>query len=526
MPLSNLKDDLAKLIVCIQGTNRVRGCYIRADCTNEQISLSGHAAETHLCAFRGNHTHKLYASHGNRVEHFMGVNQIKFHRDEENNLNLSYSLARNSVFQEDSTHQVYQELNFIKTDLSHLDDQQFLSRFIEDIPLKSKKRDDIILFLFSVLDKMAATKAFDEGQPCQNFCDIILPNKAIHCLHLSALSYFVLSLKGVKARLCTGLGYNCCILNSDISVNYFSDSTIGFGDVGHAWIEFSPEGCEPFIFDPTMYFSKIRRMKENSVLGISLRKHKGTIKQFHLEGTYHHLLYEKALISQKKGNMEVTRPKKTLLMFSGGYDSTAALYHLLTTTNDTLFVHRIKLKNEKERSSAEQIAADRVIAYCQRHYRPFNYRESEFSLNSSSNYGFDDIYNVVYIAAQLVKYDNSGAAYDNAYCAGLNLEEEDYYFAGAKRREREANELFYYLLNIGEPSNPSVGHTKLDIVYWRNKNKSDILSLLPTKLKALAWTCRNPVHKNGLPMECKKCPSCLHLQDIDTDTLNTHCQET
>ena len=60
----------------------------------------------------------------------------------------------------------------------------------------------------------------------------------------------------------------------------------------------------------------------------------------------------------------------TLVMFSGGLDSTAMLVKLLTQSKDELRVHHIRMVNREGRAGAEQAAVEAIVAWCGRRYRP------------------------------------------------------------------------------------------------------------------------------------------------------------
>ena len=57
----------------------------------------------------------------------------------------------------------------------------------------------------------------------------------------------------------------------------------------------------------------------------------------------------------------------TLVMFSGGLDSTAVLARLLSETADDLRVHHIRMHNSEGRADAEKEAVDAIIAWCATH---------------------------------------------------------------------------------------------------------------------------------------------------------------
>src|SRR6267378_4162599 len=74
--------------------------------------------------------------------------------------------------------------------------------------------------------------------------------------------------------------------------------------------------------------------------------------------------------------IEFPRLMTTLVMFSGGLNSTAMLAKLLAETKDDLRVHHIRLANREQRAEAEQAAVDRIVAWCRDRYRPFRYSAS------------------------------------------------------------------------------------------------------------------------------------------------------
>ena len=74
----------------------------------------------------------------------------------------------------------------------------------------------------------------------------------------------------------------------------------------------------------------------------------------------------------------------TLVMFSGGLDSTAALYKLLTGSEDDLHVHHVHLVNRDGRARAERDAVQAVLAWCRANCRPFSYSESALDFDGAA----------------------------------------------------------------------------------------------------------------------------------------------
>jgi len=68
----------------------------------------------------------------------------------------------------------------------------------------------------------------------------------------------------------------------------------------------------------------------------------------------------------------------TLLMFSGGIDSTAGLIHLLTETDDDLHVHHVIIKENRREGLyiAQLTAVNKIIPYCKKRYRDFKFTTS------------------------------------------------------------------------------------------------------------------------------------------------------
>ena len=71
----------------------------------------------------------------------------------------------------------------------------------------------------------------------------------------------------------------------------------------------------------------------------------------------------------------------TLVMFSGGLDSTAMLVQLLAQSPEPLRVHHIRMANRESRAAAEQAAVERIVEWCSSRYRPFRYSESALDLS-------------------------------------------------------------------------------------------------------------------------------------------------
>src|SRR5262245_29130200 len=187
----------------------------------------------------------------------------------------------------------------------------------------------------------------------------------------------------------------------------------------------------------------------------------------------------------------------TLVMFSGGLDSTAMLVKLLTQTKDELRVHHIRMANKEGREGAEQQAVERIVAYCRRHYRPFRYSESGLDFRTLEAIPIDFI-SVAYVACQ-VAIDTPGC---NRVAVATLARDTDIVNRSARQREVfHAMYECYRYRRLGEPD-----------VQWiypvYDLSKPAIAALLPARLANLTWSCRTPVKTRAGYKACGACKAC------------------
>ena len=70
------------------------------------------------------------------------------------------------------------------------------------------------------------------------------------------------------------------------------------------------------------------------------------------------------------------RKKESLVLFSGGIDSKAALLWMLDNTDDNIEVHHIILKDRSNRWELELEACDKIFKWMTKNKRSFEYTES------------------------------------------------------------------------------------------------------------------------------------------------------
>jgi hypothetical protein len=193
----------------------------------------------------------------------------------------------------------------------------------------------------------------------------------------------------------------------------------------------------------------------------------------------------------------------TLIMFSGGLDSTAMLVKLLAESDDELRVHHIRMANREARAEAEQAAVERIVAWCRERYRPFRYSESGLDFAALEAIPIDYLC-IAFVACQV--------AIDTPRCnriAVAALARDTDIENRSARQRRVFDTLYdcYRARKLGEPE-----------VQWiypvYHSTKQELAARLPRELVELTWSCRRPVREAGGWRPCGACKACLARQGI------------
>jgi 7-cyano-7-deazaguanine synthase in queuosine biosynthesis len=192
----------------------------------------------------------------------------------------------------------------------------------------------------------------------------------------------------------------------------------------------------------------------------------------------------------------------TLVMFSGGLDSTAMLVKLLAESADELRVHHIRMINQERRDLAEQRAVEAIVAYCRARYRPFRYSESALDFAALEAIPIDYL-SIAFVACQ-VAIDTPGC---RRVAVGALAADTDIANRSA-RQKRVFEEMYacYRARKLGEPQ-----------VEWSfpvfHTPKAELAAALPPELLDLTWSCRRPVE--GFK-PCGTCKACRVRQGLHT----------
>lgn len=198
---------------------------------------------------------------------------------------------------------------------------------------------------------------------------------------------------------------------------------------------------------------------------------------------------------------------RTLVMFSGGIDSTAALWHVLSQPDvyGQVHVHHVHIQNIEARWKAEAAAVKAVLAYLRKHSTtPFT--TSESSINTphlGGNFLFD-----TEVTGFITGYMTSRDPLITKVIFGATGTDFARGVSKAVARGKAIHNAFH---SDDEDHSGAVKEYPLSTM-----TKEEVYKTLPPKLAALTWSCRTPHYADGKPIECGKCKTCvLELRDID-----------
>jgi 7-cyano-7-deazaguanine synthase in queuosine biosynthesis len=190
----------------------------------------------------------------------------------------------------------------------------------------------------------------------------------------------------------------------------------------------------------------------------------------------------------------------TLVMFSGGIDSTAMLVKLLTAGTDELRVHHIRMVNREARERAEQRAVEAIVAYARARYRPFRYSESGLDFSALEAIPIDYL-SIAFVACQ-VAIDTPGC---NRIAVGTLAADTD--IVNRTARQKRVFEVMYECYRARKLGEPRVEW--IFPVY--DTPKAELAAALPQELLDLTWSCRRPV--DGF-RPCGTCKACKVRQGL------------
>ena len=220
-----------------------------------------------------------------------------------------------------------------------------------------------------------------------------------------------------------------------------------------------------------------------------------------------------------QNNLYGTSGKKnrTLVMFSGGLDSTAALWYVLQRPEKygEIHVHHIHIQNDENRWRAEAVAVEAILAYMRKH-APVAFTTSESTIRTprfGNKFMFDaEIFN--YLSGYMTSRD----PLITKVIIGVTGTDYAIGFDEVAKRGKAMHNAFHF----DEEDNA----TRLKEFPLKDLTKDEVYKSLPPELALLTWSCRTPRYVDGKPVECGKCKTCVtEMRDVqrpkNSDTINT-----
>ncbi len=191
---------------------------------------------------------------------------------------------------------------------------------------------------------------------------------------------------------------------------------------------------------------------------------------------------------------------KVVAMVSGGLDSVAAVYKLLTETECEIIMGHVSLQNREKRWEAENIAIGNLYQYLSKNIRPFGFNESTFRFNHKNFMGWDVDVTNGFIASQILVGEK------NARYVASGLNKSDLERSRVVDRAGRT-------VNIIDGATEGLVEFKPKFVRpVRDMYKSDMIDQLPEELVQLTWSCRTPVRNESSWTRCGKCYTCQEMK--------------
>ena len=191
--------------------------------------------------------------------------------------------------------------------------------------------------------------------------------------------------------------------------------------------------------------------------------------------------------------------KRTLVMLSGGIDSTAALWHVLHHPDEygEVLVHHIHIKNLEARWVAEVMAVKNVLAYIKKHApTPFSYSQSTIEVPHFGNQFMFDVEAMGFITGYMTSRDTKItkvviAATKTDFELGVD---------GSVMRGKRAHNAYH--------PDEADHSARIKEYPQSHMTKAEVYASAPPELAALTWSCRTPRYVDGKPIECGRCKTC------------------
>ncbi|MGB3313663.1 MAG: hypothetical protein WBB85_04580 [Albidovulum sp.] len=207
--------------------------------------------------------------------------------------------------------------------------------------------------------------------------------------------------------------------------------------------------------------------------------------------------------------------RKTLVMWSGGLDSTYGLVRLLRESDDEVYAHHISRyarddtgQSMTQTANYEDRAVHAMRPIVEKAYRPFTFTQSAVNLLAFRNFARDTSTAMFFAAHAAMSHDFSG---QDRILLSMNSDEDKSWNPGS--------ELYDFLraatIRVLRVTWGGDGHPRC-FLWDHPPAKRDEAAYLPEQLVTLTASCRNPHHDQASNTfgRCQACPECVSLSAI------------
>lgn len=212
-------------------------------------------------------------------------------------------------------------------------------------------------------------------------------------------------------------------------------------------------------------------------------------------------------MSKKIAQQPSRAEHKTLVMLSGGIDSTAALWYVLghPEVYGAIHVHHIHIQNEERRWEVEAMAVNAIYEYLKKHSpTPFVTSESVIGMPSFKGNFMWDIEAIGFTGGYMTSLDPS---ITKIVLGVTSTDWERSSIPDTVARSKATHNAFH------RDADDHSGQVK--VFPLKDMTKQQAYNSLPAELAQLTWSCRRPHFHDGVFIECGVCKTCRgELRDI------------
>lgn len=230
-------------------------------------------------------------------------------------------------------------------------------------------------------------------------------------------------------------------------------------------------------------------------VGSSMEKHRNTRKFPVVNAS------KSIELGSNNRSLKIERKKPvTLIMLSGGVDSTYQLVKFLRETDDDIVVHHVHIINAERRHVVEAQRCELIVNFCCQKYRRVFYAQTAVDRRGMPFFGFDMV---------TIGFEAGIAAHSYFLAHGRPVTR---WVAGSCEEEGGNPDRLPHVINAVAancfPTQPPVMHRPEPI------RKVDEFRYLDPELRSLVWTCRTPVWTDNGFTECGVCHTCKLMTEV------------